>query len=335
MKVTPVTGPVMSQPGPSPQAQADAKARAVAILSGQQTPTSQNHSTPEERVTLKPTAVTPSITEPQIEGSEPEVKSEEPAKADPLSSQYAVLARKEKALRAKQQQQDVAFKQREEALKAKEAEIAAKGQEYESGYISKARLKERTLESLAEAGLTYEEITQKQIEAGEVHPSVKAHIERLEARLAAQEKSVEEGRRQATEQQSEAYKAAVNQIRQDAQALVKSDPAYEMIKTTNSVKDVVELIEATFKEEGRVMDVSEAADLVEQHLIEEIDKLTKTEKIKNRLNPKPATQELASTQPPTPKQTQSMKTLTNATGSTRTLSAKERAILAFKGELKE
>lgn len=338
MKVTPVQGPVTQSVAPNAQAQADAKARAVAMLTNQTAAVNQSAVAPEETRVASPTVVTPETTsQPE---TQPEVK-EEARPTDPLSSQYAVLARKEKALRAKAQQQDQTFRQREEQIKGKEAEFRAQieqelRQKYDKDYIPKSKFKENTLGAIADAGLTYEEITQKQIEAGEVNPSVKAYIERLEARQAALERSLEEGSRKAQEQQGEAYKAAINQIKQDATALVKSNPEYETIKATGSVKDVVDLIEMTFKEEGRVMDVEEAADLVEQHLVEEIDKLTKIEKIKKRLNPGVATQETAQKQSPTQtKQPQPMKTLTNATSSTRTLSAKERAILAFRGELKD
>ncbi|MDE2106538.1 MAG: hypothetical protein KGL39_55500, partial [Patescibacteria group bacterium] len=106
------------------------------------------------------------------------------------------------------------------------------------------------------------------------------------------------------------------------------------IRATNSVKDVVDLIEQTFKEEGRVMDVEEAANEVENYLLEEIEKLTRIEKLKKRMEAKPAATPKSDEQTPQKKQPQTMKTLTNAASSSRQLSAKERAILAFKGELK-
>ena len=68
---------------------------------------------------------------------------------EPSSSQMAIIARKERALRAQKQQQDQAFKAREAALAAKEQELALKAQEYNSGYIPKASLKQAALEALS------------------------------------------------------------------------------------------------------------------------------------------------------------------------------------------
>lgn len=335
MKVTPTAGPVIQQPGPSGQAQADARERAMAKLTQPvQHSVNQNSIAPEEMsAIIPPSQEAPELVEEVTEEVTTTAKEEQKAK-ETESNQYVLLARKEKALRAKAQQQEAQFKQREQALQQREQEINKIKSEYESGYISKQRLKERTLDALAEAGVTYDEVTQAQIDAGSVAPAVRAQLERLEARLAKQDEELTKFRKGSEEQQGEAYKAAVRQIRQDAQELVSQDPEFEMIKATNSVKDVVELIEATFKDEGRVMTVEEAAKEVEAHLLEEIDKLTRLEKIKKRLAPKPAAQERTNAQPPQSKQPQPMKTLTNATSSTRQMSAKERAILAFKGELK-
>lgn len=337
MKITNAPGP-MVQPVASSQAAADAKARVIAKYATApavtQTPAhsiNQNSVSPEEMSAIVPYE---KEEEAQVEQEVAEEVKEEVKPTQTESNQYVLLARKEKALRAKAQQQEQQFKQREQDLQQREQEIAKIKSEYESGYISKQRLKERTLDALAEAGVSYDEVTQQQIDAGSVSPAVRAQLERLEARLAKQDEELARQRKGSEEQQGEAYKAAVRQIRQDATDLVSSDPEFEMIKATNSVKDVVELIEATFKDEGRVMTVEEAAKEVEQHLLEEIDKLTRIEKIKKRLATKPAAQERTNAQPPLNKQPQPMKTLTNATSSTRQLSAKERAILAFKGELK-
>jgi hypothetical protein len=73
---------------------------------------------------------------------------------------------------------------------------------------------------------------------------------------------------------------------------------------------------------------------VEDYLVDEAVKLANIGKIKKRLSTAPAVPAKTEKQTPTNKQPQTMKTLTNATASTRQLSARERALLAFKGELK-
>lgn len=337
MKVTPVASPHQITDGGSSNP-ADAKARAVAkFMQGTEAkaPTqapvlNQNAISVEELGAITPQAAPEAEVEPKAPEAEAEVK---PEAKDPLSSQYALLARKEKALRAQAQQRDQALKAKEAALQVKEEALKAKEQEYATGYIQKSKFKQNPMEALSDAEVTYEEVTQAAIDAQNVNPQVSAHIKRLEAKLAKLEEQAELQTKASAEQQSQQYQAAVKQIRNDAAKLVNSDPSFETIKATGSVKEVVELIEQNFKETGEVMSVEEAATEVENHLMEEIEKLMKIEKIKKRQESMNASSKPVQTQTPTPKQPQ-MKTLTNASSSTRTLSAKERAILAFKGELK-
>ena len=339
MKVIPAAGPISPTPntGAQTSSQQDARARAIAKLSpSNPIPTDANRVSVEElgSVTRQSAPKTEAAPEPKVTVTEvdaPKTTTEE----TPLSNQYAILARKEKALRAQAQKQQQELKAERERIASERQEWERQRTQYETEYVSKARLKERTLETLSEAGVTYEEVTQRQIEAGEVNPTVKAYLDRLEARIAKQDAELSSFRKAGEEQQGEAYKAAITQIRRDASDLVKNTPEYETIRATGSVKDVVDLIELTWKEEQRVMSVEEAANLVEEHLVEEIDKLTNIEKIKKRREAQNASGSNAQTQTPNPpKQPQPMKTLTNATGSTRQLSARERAVLAFKGELK-
>lgn len=341
MKVQPTNGPVIqADTGAQSQSKQDARARAIAKLTqGAPIPVDQNNISVEEMAAVKPPTQTPKEEAKGQSNTSEALRPETPAepaekKSESAASEHVLLARKERALRAKTQQKEQEFKAREAALAEREAALAKQKSDYESGYVSKSQLKANALQALQDAGVTYEEVTQQMIDQGNVPPAVNSHINRLEARIAALDRQLEEARQGAEKQQSEAYNAAVAQIRTDVTYLVKSDPNFETIKATNSVKDVVELIELTYKEEGRIMDIKEAAQLVEDHLIEEIDKLTRIEKIKKRQEERTRSAKPADTTQPilNNKQPQTMKTLTNATSSSRTLSARERAILAFKGE---
>ncbi len=100
-------------------------------------------------------------------------------------------------------------------------------------------------------------------------------------------------------------------------------------------RDVVDLIEKTFKEDGILLTEDEAAQQVEDYLTEEAYKLANLKKIQKRLQTSSASTSTSATpakSAETPKQSQPMKTLTNAVGTSRQLTSKERAILAFKGE---
>lgn len=326
MKVTPTQGPVITQ-GVNSQASTDARARAIAKLSpAAEIPVNQNAIAPEDLSALQPPSQSPQTPDAP---SEP---TPEPKPPETESSQFVALARRERALRAKAQQQEQAFKAREEALAKREAELQGSKPDT-SQYIHRDRIKANALAVLNEEGITYEQLTQQEIDRGQVPQAVQDRLALLESRIAKQDEELANSRKQAQEQQGEAYRAAKQQITQDVTHIVKTNPDFETIKATNSIKDVVELIEETFREEGRIMDVEEAALEVENHLLEEIDKLTELEKIKKRREARIATSQSPNTQSPTPKQPQPMKTLTNATSSSRQLSARERAVMAFKGEL--
>lgn len=258
--------------------------------------------------------------------AEPKAASEEP-----LSSHYATLARKERALRAKSQQQELSMRAREAKLAEQEAAIKAKEAEYSSNYIPKEKLTTDTLNALLDAGLTYDQITEAML-AQQSQPDFtksRAYIE-MQNELKAVKQAQEDAKKTYNDQQTAAYQQAVNQIKTEAKKLVYTDPNFETIKTTNSVSDVVELIEETFKQDGVLLSVEEAAQLVEDHLVEEAMKITRIKKIQQRMQTSsPSAQKTTDA----PKQ-QQLKTLTNQVSSTRQLSAKERALLAFKGELK-
>lgn len=238
--------------------------------------------------------------------TEPEAASAE-APSKPLDPQYAVLARQTAALRKAQQE----LKRQQEAWKAREAE-----------YVPKSLFKEDVGKALAEAGISYDQLVESQL-ADPKSPE-QQKIAALEERLAKFEASSQE-------QANTAYQQALKQIERDTDLLVSSDPAYETIKATGSNKEVVNLIEAVFKAEGHVLTVEEAAkeveDLLTERSIESVKKLSTLSKIREKLEPKPQPQ--AEREVP-----QARPTLRNNMTSTKPLTPRERAILAYEGRLK-
>ena len=75
-----------------------------------------------------------------------------------LSTQYAQLARREKALYAKAQARERAIAEREASIQAREEAIKAKDAEYQSKYVPKERLSQDTINVLLENGLTYDHL---------------------------------------------------------------------------------------------------------------------------------------------------------------------------------
>lgn len=327
MNVSPKDGPSISA---LPTGQPSARDRAIAKLVEPQTQSppvlNANQVTPEELSVVKP---------PQMDNTDSpseELAATPKPKEDPLSTQYALLARKEKALRAKVQAQDLALKAREAAFAEREAAIKAKEAEYTSNYIAKSRIKSDPLSVLTEEGVSYDELTNAILNPqSKQDPRILAEIEKLKAEVQASKDWQIKAKEESAAQQKQAYNQAVNQIRNEAKQLIQNDPSFEMIKETRSVGDVVELIEKTYNEDGVLLSVEEAALEVEEYLASQAIKLAKINKIKSRLNEvqKPAQPQQAAKQPQP-----GMKTLTNSVNASKSMSVRERAIAAFKGELK-
>lgn len=341
MKIQPVASPTAIQQAPS-NANA-ARAKAVAAFNQSSQPPqpvvqNQNSISPEELSAIQPNS---GQTGSEVDALEPleaatvdqPVEEKQPTEAEvALSRQFAQIARQEKALRAREQQ----FKAREDAIKAREAAITEQPKQDMSGYISKDRLKSDPLSVFAEANMSYDDVVQQLINQPTKDPRVEAMFTQMQDEIKALKAANEQSQQSYKDQQTQQYQAAVKQIETDTRALVKSDPAFETIRATNSIKDVVDLIEQTYHKDNILLTVEEAAQQVEDYLVEEAFKLTKIEKIQKRLKSVAPQQSSSQVQQPSQqvKQPQPMKTLTNATSSTRQLSAKERAIMAFKGELK-
>lgn len=335
--------PVPSTTGAKSEAQISARERAIQALMKPNTPT---QAAAQEAPVQNPTQVSPeemsalnvnrSISKPELaqnDISETEVSqvSEEAPKtpSEPISSQYATLARKEKALRQQQQ----ALRAREAELKAKEAALQAPKAPTidESKYVPKDRLTADPFTVLNELGLTYDQLTELALNAPKPEQlAMMNEVRALKAEIAALKGETENTKKSFEENQKQQYTQAMNQIRNEVKHLVKIDPQFETVAATNSINDVVELIERTFNEDGILMTVEEAAQQVEEYLVEEAIKLAKLKKIQQKIAPKPA----APVQKPNsqPEQSQ-LKTLTNSVSSSRPLSAKERAVLAFQGKL--
>lgn len=343
MKIQPI-----ASPSAIPQAQsnaADARAKAIAAFNQaaqpqQQVVQNQNSIAAEELGAIKTMGQSDIIESEEsqavTEMSEEPQQEQKPVQDPALSRQFAQLAKQEKALRAKAQQQEQSFKAREEALKAREATLSQEPKTDLSKYVAKDKFKTDPLSVLAEVGIQYDDLVQQLINQPTRDPRIDAEMQALRDELKAIKQGEESRQKAAQEQQTQAYQAALRQIETDARALVKADPTYETIKATNSVRDIVELIEQTFQKDGILLSVEEAAQQVEDYLVEEALKITRIDKIKKKLTAVAPQSATSTVQKPVQqtKQQQPMKTLTNMTSSNRQLSAKERAILAFKGELK-
>jgi hypothetical protein len=271
---------------------------------------------------------------------DPEPIPEKPVEKDPmLSKQFAQLARQEKAMRAKLHAERQAIEAERKAFEAQKAELESKTVDYSKGYYSRDQLKQNALLALAEAGVSIDDLTQQALNVPkQMDPRVEATINDLRAQIDELKSQNEKASKSQVEREQAQYQAALQQIKTDIKAMVSQDDTFEMIKLTNSHDDVVDLIERNYKENGVVMSNEDAAQAIEDYLVDGVAKLARAKKVQSRLKPvapvaaRAQQQALQKTQANEQTQQPKMKTLTNAVGSTRQLSARDRAILAFKGE---
>lgn len=295
-----------------------------------------NHVTPEELGSLKVAEKKEEIAEQigQNTNAEASPAEETPKVAEaapeetPLSAQYAQLARKEKAMRQEAQRlkaERQALENERNALKTPPPPVYDPNK-----HIDRQRLIEDPLNTLADLGLTYDQLVQAQLNAPSPESmQLNRTIKALETKIAQLEEGQNKTNKSFEEQQQNSYKQALNQIGQEAKKLIYTDPNFETIKATNNVKEVVKLIEDTWKEEGRLMTVEEACDEVENYLVEEATKIAQLKKIQSRLKPAAVPASEPAKRPAEVKDTKKQQTtLTNSMTTARNYTAKERAILA-------
>lgn len=347
MKLTPVSGPL---PPPTinetarrakminafndsaaKQAQAESK-----TVSQGTTVSNPNAVSVEELSAVKPPSRQVSEI-PQEQGkdalppSEGTAEASKPARDPEIDRRFNELARRERQLRQKAQQQEQQFKLQQQQLAEKEAAIKAKESEYSQGYISKDQLKKDTLKILAENEVLNDQFYNSMTESllqNQVDPRIEGTFSALRNKIAELENKVKTQETTQAEQQDKQYKAALTQVRNDVKQEIKLNPtAYRHIAATNSVNDVVELIDEVYKKDGIVMHYEDACKEVESYLKDEYSRL------KSRLEPagQPAKVEAMANKQQQPQ----TKTLTNQISSSRKLTARERAIQranGFKGE---
>lgn len=249
-----------------------------------------------------------------------------PEAKDPLFDQMAKLE-KQRRMQAKQYQAEKA------AWETEKAQLLQKAQPDNSW---KDRAKTDLIGMLAEAGLTYDEVLNTYVN----HTPMDQNMRLLQSKLQGMEESQNKLINQFTETQKQNYTQAVKQIKTEVKQLVKSSPDdYEVVNSQGEMAEdaIVKLIEATFEEEGYLMDVEDAAKEVEDYLLEQSLALSKLKKIQAKLSP---TQSLAQGEVSAPKTAAEPRSATTLSHSMSTSSKpisnrerRERAILAFQGKL--
>lgn len=297
MKISPVPSLTEAVSHADPQASKIANIRALKMATNAN-PTAIPEETAAQELTISDDNSNKVEPSPAVEATQP------------ISPQFAALAKQRRALQVKERE-----------LLDKEKALLAQTQG-SADLIPKARLKSETLRVLQEAGVTYDDLTQA-ILANQSNPEVHALRSELNA--------IKEGvNKQFTERDQQAKQQVLSEMRSEATRLVSNSEDFELTRETGSVPQVMKLIERTYDETGEVLDVPEALRLVEEELFNRQQKLVNLKKMQGLLN-KPAEQAQVTTQ----QRPQGMRTLTNKDTASIPLSAKARAIAAFNGTLKK
>ncbi len=324
MKITPVAGPNSVQSTQGPTVSADRREAAKQAYLGQ----SVNREVPSD------TQADPQVARAQESVRKIKMRTNfntnrddvltESATIDAVVPEVAPPADPVPEVTAPISPQLAAIARQRRALQVKESEIAAREKalaDQATGSLDIAKLKSNPLSVLQEHGVTYDQLTQAILaDRDGVNPDIQA----LKAQVQALEKGLDT---RLSERDSQAEQQVLSELQREAKALIGRDDTYEMIKTQRMEPKITELIHRTWKSTGEILDVSEAADLIETDLLNDAVKIAGLKKVQSKLTPIQA--------PPQVQQRQGIRTLTNRDTASAPLSARARALAAFNGTLRK
>ena len=208
-------------------------------------------------------------------------EAREPEKSDDFSRKFAALSRREKEIRAKEVEYDKRIAELEERLGS-----FGKKPEPEPELPIEYRLKKDPLRALEDMGLSYDKLTELALNDGKLTPEMqmrlmreelegdyKKKFEELENRLLEKEKSDEQRR----------YDDIQRGFQNEIEDFVESNSdKYELIKANEANDIIYDVIEEHYNETGRILDIEEAAEAVENYLEEEAEKLLSLGKLRSK-----------------------------------------------------
>ena len=215
----------------------------------------------------------------EVEQSLEEAK--EPEKSDDFSRKFAALSRREKEIRAKEAEYEQRIAELEERLGS-----FGKKPEPEPELPIEYRLKKDPLRALEDMGLSYDKLTELALNDGKLTPEMqmrlmreelegdyKKKFEDLENRLLEKEKSDEQRR----------YDDIQRGFQNEIEDFVESNAdKYELIQANEANDIIYDVIEEHYNDTGRILDIEEAAEAVENYLEEEAEKIFRLGKFRSK-----------------------------------------------------
>lgn len=223
-----------------------------------------------------------------------EVPAAAPAPKDPFAEKIELISKKERAI----------FREKQRVAQERQ-QLAQERAEYEKFKTLKAEAKQRPLDYLKEAGLSYDELTQHLLSGGTTE---KSEVEQLREQFEALRKERDTEKQELTQQQQMAKAQAEAQAIEDfkseiTQFIEQNKGTYELSSLRDATDDIFTTINDAYvitlnewNRNGRVgrppgpMDIKQAADIVEEFYEKEVLRLTESQKLKAKLNPQPEVQ---------------------------------------------
>lgn len=199
----------------------------------------------------------------------------ENAENDQFASKFAALSRKEKDIRAREQEIERKIEEFEARMaQLNKPQIEEKEEEQKEPELPlEYRLKKDPLATLESLGVSYEDLTQLVLNDGqmptdmqmrlmreELERDYKTKFEELENKLTEKERAEEEAK----------YQETINNFKSEINEFINGNEQYELIQANDAYDLVYDVIEQYYEENGRILETQEAADQVEQYLEEEI-----------------------------------------------------------------
>lgn len=209
----------------------------------------------------------------------------EPTEKDPnfIAKRFAALSKKEAEL-----------VRREKESKTKFADLETKASRADELEQVFAAAKENPALLLEKAGLSFDELAQLMLQQATTPKEVLEANKKIEA----MEKKLQEDREERQQEKLEADRVKIENAiegykKVTVEFLNENSNEYELIHVHNALDDVYAVVERLFDETGEVCSPKEAADQVEEYLLEQAEKALKANKISSRFAPKEPLKEIA------------------------------------------
>jgi hypothetical protein len=246
----------------------------------------------------------------EVEKSEQKQGEQTPNKPDMFAEKFSSLAKKEKRILREKEE----AKALRDVISRKEQEIAAREEKIKQ---FEALQSGSPIDKLKALGTSYDELTQWYLNNGNPTPELLAQkaVQEVEKFKTEQQES----QKRAMEDQKKAAEAELGEVLDQfkesiGEFVTTKTEDYELINLFDQSALVYDTIEQYFNENQKILNIKEAADLVEQYLEDLVKKTTDTKKFKKLYQPEAQSNE-KKVDPQTRTQTQTRTLSNNLTSS--------------------